>query len=119
VDDAHRLDGASAEGVVMRVSTRDRDTAVRRPLRLPRAARRRNGCPAGSEALLGRAVAWLREADAFAIGGRFPHLLRIGIGVIGGGILPALLGGVAILAVRPRRGSAHPNDARLERSATQ
>jgi hypothetical protein len=54
-----------------------------------------------------------------AIGGRFPHLFWIGIGVIGGGILLALLGGVAILAVRPRGGSAHANDARLARSTVQ
>ena len=55
-----------------------------------------------------------------AIGGRFPHLLWIGLGVIGGGLVLILLGGAGISAARPSRrtgATAAAPDARLERTA--
>ncbi|HEY7693714.1 MAG TPA: hypothetical protein VH816_15365 [Gaiellaceae bacterium] len=42
-----------------------------------------------------------------AIGGRFPDLLWIGIGLTGGGVLILLLSGVAIRFALPRRAAAH------------
>jgi succinate dehydrogenase hydrophobic anchor subunit len=49
-----------------------------------------------------------------AVGGRFPDLLWIGIGLTGGGLLILLLGGVAIRFTLPRRAAARATDARLE-----
>jgi hypothetical protein len=49
-----------------------------------------------------------------AIGGRFPDLLWIGIGLTGGGVLILLLGGVAIRFALPRRAATRATDARLE-----
>jgi hypothetical protein len=53
-----------------------------------------------------------------AIGGRFPHLLWIGLGTLGGGLVLVLLGVGAFYAARPqRRPRTAVTDARLERSA--
>lgn len=51
-----------------------------------------------------------------AIGGRFPQLLWIGLGLIGGGALLLVLGAAGIYSVRPRRAATPASDAARERS---
>lgn len=53
-----------------------------------------------------------------AIGGRFPHLLWIGLGTVGGGLVLVLLGVTGGYAARPRRRPQETvTDVRLERTA--
>jgi hypothetical protein len=53
-----------------------------------------------------------------AIGGRFPHLLWIGLGTVGGGLVLVLLGVTGGYAARPRRRPQEAvTDVRLERTA--
>jgi hypothetical protein len=53
-----------------------------------------------------------------AIGGRFPHLLWIGFGTLGGGLVLVLLGAAGCYAAWPRRlPQTAVTDARLERTA--
>ncbi|HJX74882.1 MAG TPA: DUF4389 domain-containing protein, partial [Gaiella sp.] len=53
-----------------------------------------------------------------AIGGRFPHLLWIGLGTVGGGLVLVLLGVAVGYAARPRRRPQEAvTDVRLERTA--